>query len=241
MKNFLGIILLFPLLLAAESLRITDSSRAGSELLRKAALAYSIEKSVDIRIDRMSANQAKRLIPQSHVDIAVFEESDIPESLKESSSVFLDREVLVIYVNSANQISGLSSRDAAKIFSAIRPRWSEYGGAARTIHRIKLKDSAEFSGLDRDIFKSAAAPEVAGVERSEDMILLAGADPDAMGFGNLRNYGSSVRVLAIDGALPTDKNVKNKRYPLVRSYRLFIVKTSAAAVDFVEFLKKNFL
>ena len=56
MKKLAGLILMLPLLLAAGALRITDSSRAGSNALRNAALEFSISCNTDIRIDRMPAH-----------------------------------------------------------------------------------------------------------------------------------------------------------------------------------------
>ena len=239
MKIFTGILLALPILLSAGALRITDSSRGGSSALRQAALEYSLAGKGDVRIDRMAADTAERLLPQGQVDIAVFEESDVPENIKKLPSLFLGREVLVIYVNSANPVSGLSKSNLREIFAGKRPRWSEYGGNARSIHRINLKSTADFSGLDQDILDASAAGEVAGVERVSDIIRLVSADSDAMGFGHIGRLNGSVRILAVDGALPGVENVKSKRYPLVRSYRLFVVKPSGAADDFVNTLKKS--
>lgn len=239
MRFFIGTFLILPLLLAADGLRITDSSRSGSSALRKAALEYSLANSCDIRIDRMSAGQNERLLPQNMVDIAIFEEGDVPESLKNSKSLYLGYEALVIYVNTANPVKKMSSGDVRKVFTEQRPRWSEFGGFARAVHRINLKRTAEFSKLDLEIFKTAPASEVAGVESVGDIVKLVGADPDAMGFGYITGYDAKVQVLAVDGVLPTTENCRKKRYPFVRSYRLFIVKPSAEAEKFVSFLKKD--
>lgn len=236
---FTAFILILPLLLAAGGLRITDSSRAGASALRKAALAYSLADCGDIRIDRMAASQAERLLPQNLVDIAVFENRDIPEHLKNSERIFIGREVLTIYVNAANPITDLTSSKLSEIFSEVRPRWSGFGGAMRDIHRINLKPAAESGKLDWDIFQKQPAAEVAGVECSRDIVQLVAADADALGFGLMTQLIPNVRIISVDGVLPSAENLRKNRYPLVKNYFLFVIKPSEKTEKFINFVKKQ--
>ena len=239
MKFLLGATLILPLLLAAETLRITDSSRSGSSALRRAALEFALAQKCEIHIDRMAAEDAAKKVDSGSVDIAVFEERDVPDKLKKSTGVFLGTEVLLLYVNVDNPLENLTASDAGKIFSGLRPRWSEFGGRARSIHRVNLKTSSDFSGLDRELFKAHPAAEVLGVNTPHDVIKLVSADSDALGFAPFAPLGAKVKVLKIDRTLPTLENIKKRKYPLALSYRLYVVKSSSLAEKFVEFLKKD--
>ena len=230
---------MLPLLLAAGALRITDSSRAGSNALRNAALEFSISCNTDIRIDRMPAKQSMMIIPQKTVDIAVLEEKDIPEELKNSPKILLGAEVLLIYVNRANPLADLPQKKAAEIFSAERPRWSELGGLNRAIHRFNLKTTAEHAGLDRELFKSFAAKEVVGLSHADDVVKMVSSDPESMGFAHFSTANDNAKILSVDGVYPDRKNIFNGRYPLAKKYFLVVVKPSDAAEKFVGFLKKD--
>ena len=239
MKKLCGIILTLPLLLAAGSLRITDTSRGSSSAVRETALEYALSSGIDIRIDRMSPQQAMMLIPQNTVDIAVFEEKELPESLKNAPRTLLGAEVLLLCVHNSNPVGNLTHKAAAEILSSARPRWSSHGGLNRSIHRFNLKDTAELSGLDRELFKSPAANEVAGLSHSNDVIKMVSADPEAIGFCHFSTAVREVKVLSIDGVFPDLKNIFNGRYPLAKRYCLVVVKKSQDAQKFVDFLTKN--
>ena len=239
MKKLCGIILILPLLLAAGTLRITDASRGSSSAVRETALEFSISSGTDVRIDRMSSQQAMMLIPQNTVDIAVFEEKELPESLKKSPRTFLGAEVLLLCVHNSNPIGNLTSKAAAEIFSSPRPRWSSHGGLNRSIHRYNLKDSVPCSGLDRDLFQHPAADEVAGLSHSNDVIKMVSSDPEALGFSHFSTAVRDVKILSIDGVFPDIRNIFNGRYPLTRKYYLVVVKKSQDAQKFVDFLTEN--
>ena len=230
---------MLPLLIRAEALRITDSSRGGSSALRSAALEYSLAGNTNIRIDRMSAQQTGMLIPQNTVDIAVFEIRDLPEKLKNAPKIFLGAEVVLIYVNNSNPITGITSEKAAKIFSELRPRWSEYGGSSRTIHRFNLKNTADHAGLDRDLFNASAAAEVFGLQHASDVVRMVSANPEAMGFAHFSELNSSVKILPVDGISPKLENICDGSYPLARRYVLVTIKNSAEAEKFVDFFRKD--
>lgn len=230
---------LLPLLLAAGTLRITDSSRGGSSALRQAALEYSVASGSDIRIDRMAAESAAALTEQNTVDLAVWEIGDIPEKFKKNPQLPLGCEALVIYVNSANPLPGITSEQAKDIFSGLRPRWSELGWRPRDIHRINLKNTSEHSGLDRDILGAAPAAEVLGVESSKYVVLLVGANPDAMGFAHMTAGDENVNITPVNGVMPSKDNICSGKYPLSRRYVLVTVKNSPEAENFIRLLKKD--
>lgn len=237
MKKFFAALLFIPLLLCADGLRITDSSRGGSSALRQAALAYSIEKGKNIRIDRMSGGSAARLLAGKMVDIAVFDEREIPQELKNKPRLPLGSEALVLCVNAANPVRGITSKDAREIFCSRRPRWSSYGGIPRDIHRMNLKNNAPNAGLDREIFSITASLEVFGVNDSASAALLIGADADALGFINPVPKSEKIKFLEIDRIAPSPANIATGKYPLSRRYIAVTVKESALAEDFLKYLK----
>ena len=235
----LSIIILFAAAVGAETLRITDSSRGGSSALRQAALEFSLSTRCNIRIDRMAASSAAGLTAKDTVDLAVWEISDTPEKFKKNHSLPLGCEALVIYVNASNPLPSLTVSEAKEIFCGLRPRWSELGGKPRDIHRINLKNTADFSGLDREVLGAFPAAEVLGVGSSRDVMLITGADPDAMGFAHMTSTDNNVRIVPVNDIMPTKENVCSGRYPLARRYVLVMVKKSAVAEKFIAFLKKK--
>lgn len=236
MRKLLCALLLLPLVLCADSLRITDSSRYGSSAVRNAALEYSLINSKNIRIDRMAGSSAARLLAGKMVDIAIFDEREIPHELSGKRRIMLGSEALVLCVNAKNPIRGISDKDAREIFSSRRPRWSQYGGIPRDIHRINLKNSAANSGLDREIFNITASLEVLGVNDSKSAAFIIGSDTDALGFIHPVPKSENIKFLEINKVAPSPQNIGTGKYPLSRRYAAIVVKESPLADDFLKYL-----
>ena len=237
MKRFLTALLLVPFALCADGLRITDSSRYGSSALRSAALEYSLKNGKNIRIDRMSGSSAARLLAGKMVDIAVFDEREIPGELKDAPRLMLGSEALVLCVNAKNPLRGVSSKDAREIFSSRRPRWSQYGGIPRDIHRLNLKNAAPNAGLDREIFNITPSLEVLGVNDSQSAAFIVGADTDALAFIHPVPKSGNIKFLEINNISPSPQNIATGKYPFSRRYVAVTVKKSPLADDFLKYLK----
>lgn len=237
MKRLFALLLLLPLALRADGLRITDSSRHGSSALRNAALEYSLKTGVNIRIDRMSGSSAARLLAGKMVDIAIFDEREIPQELKNNRRIMLGSEALLLCVNAKNPLRGVSSKEAREIFSGRRPRWSQYGGIPRDIHRLNLKSAAPNAGLDRELFNTTASLEVLGVNDSKSAAFIVGADTDALAFILPVAKSENIKFLEIDSIAPSPQNIATGKYPFSIRYAAVVVKESDPAGGFLDFLE----
>ena len=236
MRALSGVILLFPLIICAGSLRITDSSRTGSEMLRRAALNYAEAGKKSIRIDRMSSKAAESIIPQKMVDIAVFEAGSVPAHLRKNRSLFLESEALLICVNAASELENLSLRQVKELFSAPRPRWSSIGGGNRSIHRFKLDKTAAEAGFDTYILGVPASGEVRGFSTSKEIALMVAANADAMGFCGVMEKLRNIKFISVDGVYPSAENIRNGSYQLSAKYVAVAVKNTPETNAFFDYL-----
>ena len=220
-------------MISAAPLRIIDSSRAGSPLIHRAAMEYAIVKKKDINLIR----DVGKNITEQHVDIAVFNSASIPPALKKKRQIILENEVLFICVNKTNKLANLSTQQAAEILFEPRPQWSRFtGGYARTIHRFNLHKSHHLAGFDSYILGVPCATEIKSLLTSEDISSVVGVNPDAIGFCGKTPTDNNVKILSVNGVLPTPENISSGSYPLVAKYVVVIISDSPEVKAFLDIL-----
>lgn len=148
---------------------------------------------------------------------------------------------IAVVANPDNEVSDLTVEQVRDIFSGKITNWKEAGGADA---EIVVVNREEGSGT-RDAFseivlgdESFAADAI--IQNSTGAVREAvSQDASAIGYISLGGLNDSVKPLRINGAEPTEENIKQDKYPIVRPLNFLVSeseeinKTAQAFIDFI--------
>src|SRR5438309_10118151 len=146
---------------------------------------------------------------------------------------------IAVIVNSANPIKGLTKRQVEQIFTGDVSDWSAVGGNAGKISVYTRNTSSgtysEFKELamkKRDY--AGSSQKMAGNEQIASEV---SKNPNGVGYVGLAyTKASGVKVVAIDGAMPSKESVLGKTYPYARpTFYHTNGEPSGLAKEFVDF------
>ena len=149
-----------------------------------------------------------------------------PEEIANGKAKGVDmQEMIVAYdgiaviVNTANPIKGLTKKQVEQIFTGQITDWSAVGGSGGKISVYTRNTSsgtyAEFRELAMK--KRDYAQDSQKLAGNEQIAQEVGKNPNGVGYVGLAyTKASGVKIVPIDGALPTKESVLGKSYPYAR-------------------------
>ena len=149
-----------------------------------------------------------------------------PEEIANGKAKGVDmQEMIVAYdgiaviVNTANPIKGLTKKQVEQIFTGEIADWSAVGGSGGKISVYTRNTSsgtyAEFRELAMK--KRDYAQDSQKLAGNEQIAQEVGKNPNGVGYVGLAyTKASGVKIVPIDGALPTKESVLGKSYPYAR-------------------------
>jgi len=149
-----------------------------------------------------------------------------PEEIANGKAKGVDmKETIVAYdgiaviVNTANPIKGLTKKQVEQIFTGEITDWSAIGGSGGKISVYTRNTSsgtyAEFKELAMK--KRDYAQDSQKLAGNEQIAQEVGKNPNGVGYVGLAyTKASGVKIVPIDGALPTKESVLAKSYPYAR-------------------------
>jgi len=146
---------------------------------------------------------------------------------------------IAVIVNASNPVKGLTKRQVEQIFTGDVSDWSSVGGSAGKISVYTRNTSSgtysEFKELamkKRDYVGSSQ--KLAG---NEQIAAEVAKNPNAVGYVGLAYAkAAGIKVVPIDGALPTKETVLAKSYPYARPTFFYTDgEPGGLAKDFIEF------
>ena len=128
---------------------------------------------------------------------------------------------IALIVNPKNPVKELSLSDISAVFTGKVANWKGLGGQDTPIVLI----GREAGSGTRDGFESVTQTKDACKYRQEltstgDVITTVAQNPAAIGYASLASVKKSVRALAIDGVIPSEKSVKDGSYKVQRPFVL---------------------
>ena len=213
--------------LRAETIVIKGSDTLGAKLVPQLAEQFKAQHpdaTFDIAAEG-SATGFAALIDKTAV-IGMASRPAKPEEIASGKAKGVDmRETTVAYdgiaviVNASNPIKGLTKRQVEQIFTGEITDWSGVGGAGGKISVYTRNTSsgtyAEFKELamkKRDY--ASSSQKLAGNEQIAQEV---GNNTNGIGYVGLAyTKASGIKVVAVDGAMPTKESVLGKSYPYAR-------------------------
>lgn len=146
---------------------------------------------------------------------------------------------IAVIVNSANPIKGLTKRQVEQIFTGEVTDWSAVGGSSGKISVYTRNTSSgtysEFKELAMK--KRDYAPDSQKMAGNEQIAAEVSKNPNGVGYVGLAyTKASGIKVVPIDGALPSKESVLGKSYPYARpTFYYTNGEPSGLAKQFVDF------
>ncbi len=128
---------------------------------------------------------------------------------------------IAIIVNPENEVENLSIDEISKIYKGEITNWSEVGGNDLEIVLI----GREAGSGTRDGFESITGTEDSCKYRQEltstgDVITTVGSNENAIGYASLASVKDSVKIVSVDGVIPTEETIKDGSYAVQRPFVL---------------------
>lgn len=215
----------------ADAVRIADATRSGDEVLRRSALAFSLETGTPVTIDRLRADEALARLDAGKADLAVLPVGEFPPK-SQLRNRFYAAEALICCIAPENPLAKLSREELRAIFLAEKPDWRRYNGDLPTIHRYALSPRAPAAGLAEYLLGvKAFAAQITRLGSTGEVLLLLAGDPAGIALVSWRpEFPASVKRIAVDGVYPHPTAIRAGSYPLSLRYLLVAApKLSPAA------------
>lgn len=154
---------------------------------------------------------------------------------------------IAVVLNPANGVTDLTAQNVKDIFEGTITNWSEVGGADQDIIVVTREDGSgtrgafeELLGLQKEIdgTKVSSISQGALVAEGNGTIKATVASKEgAIGFVSLGFIDETVKVISIDGVVPTVETVKGGEYSISRPLLIMTNKEGTEETkQFVEFI-----
>ncbi len=148
-------------------------------------------------------------------------------------------DVIAVVVNSSNPVENLTLEQLRDIYLGKIANWSEVDGPDRPIVVVvRGKNSGTRGAFDKIVLEKQepAGPDVRTAVTAGDMAATVVNNPDAIGYVGFGNLEPGIKLVAIDGVLPSEETARNGSYRLVRPLLLLTGPlTQPLAQMFVDF------
>lgn len=143
------------------------------------------------------------------------------EKLQGLTETILALDGIAVIVNPDNPVNDMDLGTIAGIYKGEITNWKEVGGSDLEIVLI----GREAGSGTRDGFESITGTEDACQYRQEltstgDVITTVAGNPGAIGYASLASVKDTVKMLSIDGIVPTEESVKDGSYVVQRPFVL---------------------
>ena len=229
----------------AASLRVGGTGGA-IDMMRHVGAAFTASSGIKVDVAMsLGSNGALRALADGVLDIAVTARVLAPDEASASTVVVPIARTALVFATSHRNSGGLKSTELAKIFASDKPAWAD-GSPIRVILRTRLDAdtlliSDAFPGM-REAFAVARQRSdlpVAGTD--QDNTRMAEAVPGSLifaGLSQLEMEKRNLRYVAIDGVMPSLKNLETGAYRYEKIfYLVFPAQRSTTAQAFLDFVR----
>ena len=176
-----------------------------------------------------SSRSARSLMEAGQADLAlVAQPIAVKGGASEVPAQTLALDAVVIAVNAANSLEGISREEAAALYGGYRLDWAELGGGTGRPELVSRAPDAVGRSLFEQAVMSGAAVSSAALVMPHDRAVLdrVAEHPAATGHLSRGTLDDRVRDLALDGVRATPDAIRDGRYPLVLALRALVPETA---------------
>ncbi len=223
----------------------TDGSTSMEKVIGILGEVFTAENSnVKFTYNPTGSGSGITAVSESRCDIGLSSRA-LKDTEKEQglTETILAYDGIAIIVNNENTVSDLTLEQIAKIYTGEITNWSEVGGADLEIVLI----GREAGSGTRDGFEAITDTEDACKYRQEltstgDVITTVSTNPNAIGYASLASVKDNVKMIIVDGIVPSEETIKDGSYAVQRPFVLATrtdESLSPAAQAFFDFVTSS--
>ena len=207
----------------------TDGSTSMEKVIGSLGEVFQEETGISFTYNPTGSGSGIKAVSEGRCDIGLSSRDLKAEEAELGlTATVLAYDGIAIIVNPENTVTDLTSETLAKIYTGEITNWSEVGGNDAEIVLI----GREAGSGTRDGFESITGTEDACKYRQEltstgDVITTVSQNPGAIGYTSLASVKDSVKVLSVDGVVPSEETIKDGSYVVQRPFVL-VTKTDEA-------------
>lgn len=214
----------------ATSIRIKGSETMHKLLETLAEKYMELHPGVIIYVDGGSSDKGFAALNNGEADIAMTSRAINIYELKKLAlkyskvgvSHLVAKDVFGIYLNETNTITNLELKQIKDIFICKTNNWNEISTYNGEIFRIvRSPNSGTYSYFQKFVLEGENyCDKSTTITNNRDIITAVEKNKNAIGYGSLIHKGD-VKIPSINGFLPTEENINNDNYPLIRYLELY--------------------
>jgi phosphate transport system substrate-binding protein len=163
-------------------------------------------------------------------------------------STIIAKDGIAVIVHAQNQLRDVTKAQLASIYTKRSQTWVDLGGPNRPI--IVVNKAAGRSTLELFLHYVALEPDAIKADviagENEQVIKTVAGNPDAVGYVSIGTAlsdiqeGVAIKMLRLDGVMPTLEAVRDGSYPLSRPLNVvYRVPPTGLSKDFLEFARSG--
>jgi phosphate transport system substrate-binding protein len=163
-----------------------------------------------------------------------------PDEQTQLHAVVVARDAIAIVVHPTNSVSNLSLDQLRDLYAGTIANWRNLGGPNRPVTLITREEgSGTRSAFESLVMRTTTIATGALVQDSTGAVRqMVSGDPAAIGYISLGLVDGSVKALRLNGVQPTEENVDQARYALLRPF-LFALhgESTRDTVQFIDWIR----
>jgi phosphate transport system substrate-binding protein len=217
-------------------------STAMSPLLSELAAAFGESSPlIDLEVSGLGTQFGLETLRSGEADLALV--SWLPAELDPGwRATAIARDAIAVIVHPSNPVDGLGLLQLQDLFGGRVYEWARVLGSARALGTLQPVSREAGSGT-RAAFEALVmierevTPLAIVAPSSRAVIEYVVRDPHAIGYVSMGYVTSEVKVLKVEGELPTPQTAQQGSYPLTREFWLVTADPPLEAVqDFLDFV-----
>lgn len=179
-----------------------------------------------------------KAIHDGTVDIGMSSRALKPEEAEGIEQHQIAVDVIAIVVNPANPLDGLTRDQLRDIYLGQITNWKQVGGPDLDIAVVVRDVNSGTRGAFDEIVlhkQEPAAPNLVRAITAGDVAAVVARTQGAIGYVGFGNLEADLKVIAIDGVMPSEQAARDGSYPLIRPLLLLTGPlTQPTAYKFIE-------
>ena len=218
----------------------TDGSTSMEKVIGFLSEAYMEQnENVKVTYNPTGSGTGIQAVAEGRCDIGL-SSRDLKEEEKENlTETVVAIDGIAMIVNTENPVTDLTLSQISAIYKGEITDWSEVGGDDTPIVLI----GREAASGTRDGFESITGTEDICKYNQEltstgDVVQTVSSNPNAIGYASLASVKDTVKLVAVDGVIPSNDTVQDGTYKIQRNFVLVTPKDKAlseAAQKFFDF------
>jgi phosphate transport system substrate-binding protein len=151
------------------------------------------------------------------------------------------KDALSIYLNPENPVRDLTLSQLKAIFTGEITNWEHVGGNKQPISVIiRSPNSGTYLYFKEHVLEGQSySPDAPTVSTTAAVVKAVSENDGAIGYGGIA-YGQNLIHSKINNVAPTEENVRNDTYPIVRYLYLYTIDTPQGEVtSFIDWVLKD--